>query len=299
MGVLEAHAPSDVLRSRQKALQALVDVSGALLTTATRAAEAERSARQTEELLSVAGEGAERKSRGLDLALGTAAHELRGPLAVSRSLLDNLLERDFASAEAWFDLLHRSRNELTHLLSICDTFLRWGMAVDPPEATPTDVRKVLNEIVEEAGHGDDNRVTIRMSCPSNLWALADEHLLRVAVSNLVRNALEHSPEGGLVDLSAQRSGDRIAIGVTDQGPGVAPSDREIIFEPFVKSTASRAGRTSGAGLGLFIARRLIEAQRGSIELLVTEGGTTFRVLIPDTSQEAAAGGSLQSAGAVR
>jgi signal transduction histidine kinase len=425
VGVLEVRAPSEVIRSKRQALQALVDISGALLNTAARAAETETSVRQTEELLSVAlasnvgweealgnalqlcsrvlqmpivawmrrspsddpafldaygqltagkartlrrrvpvvsgheleppaggravaarvsamldsdtwpivcredalliacgtpktserefqvirgflemaitlavaNAAVERKSRRLDIALGTAVHELRAPLAVSRSLLDLLLERNLAPSEGWIGLLRKSRSELSHLLSICDTFLRWDMAVEPKVTAEADVGKVLREVTAESHVQSAARGRIRIHCPSDLRAVADEQLLRVSVANLVRNALDHSPEDGLVELSALRWSDRIAIEVTDQGPGVAPEERERIFDPFIRSKASRARGAGGAGLGLFIARRLIEAQRGSIEVLVTEEGTTFRVLIPTVSEQTAGAPSLCGAAA--
>jgi signal transduction histidine kinase len=279
VGVLKVRAPYEVLRSRCTALQAIADMSAALLSTAARAAEAENATQQIEEQV-------ERKSRQLDIALGTAAHELRAPLAVTRSLLDVILERDFAPSDGWISLLERSRRELSHLLAICDTFLRWDMEVDPEVTTPADVGKVLHEVVEEADVASSAREKIRMDYSPDLRALADEQLLRVSVANLVRNALDHSPSDSVVDLTAHRWAGRVAIEVTDQGPGVAPDERERIFEPFMKSKKREA---AGAGLGLFIAKRLIEAQRGSIEVFVTKKGTTFRVLIPsdpDATSEA-------------
>jgi signal transduction histidine kinase len=422
VGVLEVRAPAKVLRSKRKALHALVDVSGALLSTATRAAKAEDAMQRTEEILShaissdtrpeevlrgtlqfcarvlqtpivawirgptsgdpllldafglltaekartlrrripivtpheleppasghavaarvaamlgleawpivcrkdalllvcgtpetsarelqvihalleimvtlaVASAGAERKSRRLDIALATAVHELKGPLAVSQRLFDILLERGSASSDDWVDLLRRSRDELSHLLSICDTFLRWDMAEDPKVTIRADVGKVLHEVVAEAHLDSAIQEKIRVGFPEDLRAVADEQLLRVAVVNMVRNALDHSPEDAVVDLTADRWGDLVSIEVTDQGPGIAPEEREGIFEPFMRSKASRARGAAGAGLGLFIARRLIEAQRGSIEVHVTQEGTTFRVLIPAAPEVIASTSSLYS-----
>lgn len=422
VGVLEVRAPANVLRSKRKALHALVDVSGALLSTATRAAKAEDEMQRTEEILSnafssdarpedalrsalqfssrvlqtpiaawirgptsgdpllldafglltaekvrtlrrripivtthelepptsghavaarvaamlrleawpivcrkeallvvcgipetsarelqvvhallevmvalaVASAQTERKSRRLDIALATAVHELRGPLAVSQRVFDVLLERGSGSSDGRVDLLRRSRDELSHMLSICDTFLRWDLAVDPKVTTRADVGKVLHEVVAEAHLDSAIQEKIRVGFPEDLRALADERLLRVAVVNLVRNALDHSPEDTLVDLTAHRWGDRISIEVTDQGPGIAPEEREGIFEPFMRTKASRARGAAGAGLGLFIARRLIEAQRGSIEVHVSKEGTTFRVLIPAAPEVIAPPGSIYS-----
>jgi signal transduction histidine kinase len=244
--------------------------------------------------LAVAHTEAERKSRRLDIALATAMHELRGPLAVSQRLFDVLLEGDSASSDGWVDLLRRSRDELSHLLSICDTFLRWDIAADPKVATRADVGKVLYDVVAEAHSDSAIQEKVRIRFPDDLRAVANEQLLRVAIVNLVRNALDHSPEDTLVDLTAHRWGDRVSIEVTDQGPGIAPEEREAIFEPFMRTKASRTRGAAGAGLGLFIARRLIEAQRGSIEVNASQEGTTFRVLIPTAPEVIASTSSLYS-----
>nr|WP_229257225.1 ATP-binding protein [Duganella callida] len=96
-------------------------------------------------------------------------------------------------------------------------------------------------------------------------------LLGRAIENVVRNAIKHSPEGGTVQLQARSLPDtgQLSIRVLDHGPGVAPADLETIFQPFFRSINASA---EGHGLGLAIARHVVEAHGGSIKASNRPGG---------------------------
>ncbi len=109
----------------------------------------------------------------------------------------------------------------------------------------------------------------------------DEKSLGRAVENLLINALQHSPPGGRIALGAEVSAERCRLLVSDTGPGVAPTDAERIFEPFVTT------RAAGVGLGLSLVREIAEAHGGTARCLSqTEGmpGATFVIEIPRYGQ---------------
>jgi signal transduction histidine kinase len=111
----------------------------------------------------------------------------------------------------------------------------------------------------------------------------DADALSVALGNLVGNAIAHSPRGGVIDVAARRTGAAIELVVADQGPGVPQADRERIFLPFARgvTAADRGGADGGVGLGLSVARRIVEAHRG--ELRVDDapgGGARFTARLP-------------------
>jgi signal transduction histidine kinase len=96
---------------------------------------------------------------------------------------------------------------------------------------------------------------------------------------LIDNAVKYTPEGGRVSLSLTHAGNEAVILVTDTGIGIAPEHLPNIFERFYRADPARSG--SGAGLGLAIARWLVDAHGGCIEVESTPGqGSTFRVLLP-------------------
>jgi signal transduction histidine kinase len=105
---------------------------------------------------------------------------------------------------------------------------------------------------------------------------ADFALIDQVVTNLLENALRHSPHGGTVGLVVSSGRSTVRLDVVDHGPGVAPTDREHIFEPF------RSGSpTATSGIGLAICRAVVEAHRGTIRVGDTPGGgATFTVELP-------------------
>jgi signal transduction histidine kinase len=98
-------------------------------------------------------------------------------------------------------------------------------------------------------------------------------------SNLLGNALAYTPSGGSVTVSLARSGGRATLEVADTGPGIAPEDRERVFERFVRLDAARTA--GGAGLGLAIARWVAEAHGGGVRILSSgPGGSVFAATLP-------------------
>ena len=105
---------------------------------------------------------------------------------------------------------------------------------------------------------------------------ADPVRLGEVLANLVSNAVRHTPAGGRVTISAGTSGGRrVAFEVTDSGPGIGPEELPHIFDRFVKAADS-----GGAGLGLAIAKSIVEAHGGTITATSTPGRTTFRFEVP-------------------
>lgn len=112
-------------------------------------------------------------------------------------------------------------------------------------------------------------------------AQADAQRLRVVVDNLVSNAIKFSPDGGKVRVVVRAEGSDAVIEVSDQGPGVAPEDRDKVFDWFFQGARPASGRVKGSGLGLAIARELIAAHGGTIEVGKGPGGD-FRVVLPQS-----------------
>jgi len=132
---------------------------------------------------------------------------------------------------------------------------------------------VRGEVADRRGSGQP--VTLEASGDEAVWVLADRLALRRVLGNILDNAIAY---GRRADLSLTCPGDEARIEVRDQGPGFPAEMRALLLEPFVRAEPSRARRTGGAGLGLAVARSLVEAHGGRITLGEGPGGRVTIVL---------------------
>jgi signal transduction histidine kinase len=117
----------------------------------------------------------------------------------------------------------------------------------------------------------------------------DGSVLRRVVDNLLANAIEHSPQGGVVHVAVTPCDEGIEISVSDQGPGIPVAHREMIFDKFQRLENRRSTPGSNRGLGLTFCRLAVEAHGGTIWVDdASTGGANFRALLPATETEPAA-----------
>ena len=111
-----------------------------------------------------------------------------------------------------------------------------------------------------------------------LFADVDRDRILQVLSNLIGNALKFTPNGGIVKFSARKQENHVEISVADNGPGIPPQDRQLIFERFTKL---RMNDRTGLGLGLFVAKWIVEAHKGHISVTSDVGkGSTFSFTLP-------------------
>ena len=122
-----------------------------------------------------------------------------------------------------------------------------------------------------------------------LWAIGDERRTWQVLSNLVSNAVKFSPPSAPIRVTLERDGDDVAVTVVDQGKGIAPDQQAVIFKRFAR--LPEAADVPGSGLGLFIAKSLVEAQGGTISVRSQPGeGATFRFTLPLDRDRSSHGG---------
>jgi signal transduction histidine kinase len=214
-------------------------------------------------------------SRG-HLGIAWTAHELRGPLlGVKASLETMLLDGDDVS-ERDRSRLARSLDELGQLAGLVDGLLAWGAGAQPLQRRPVDLVALVHAVVRasESEMGEDRTV---VHAPASAVAPVDPVHLRTAISNLVRNALAFSRKGTKVEISLEARDGVVHLAVHNEGPPV-PRGGGTQNDPFVRADPDDR-HPSGRGLGLFIARRVVEAHGGRIWFESGEGGTTFHVLL--------------------
>jgi signal transduction histidine kinase len=220
---------------------------------------------------------AERRTEHLDMGLALTAHEVRAPLVGALATLERML-MEGPDGEDHQALLDRSRLQLQQLTGLVDGMLRWAVRGEPPTLVEVDMMDVVRDAVA-ASIRDTGQDRVGITGPKGVSVHADADHLRVAVSNVVRNALVYSPVQTRVGVSVKTRDGRAVVTVRDRGPGVPSSERDSIFDPFIRGAAGHLVRT-GNGLGLFITRRVLEAHHGRIWLDPSRTGATFHLELP-------------------
>ncbi|MBN1922817.1 MAG: HAMP domain-containing histidine kinase [Anaerolineae bacterium] len=217
--------------------------------------------------------------------LANLVHEIGRPLGALRSAIQALAAGATEDTTLREELLNGMEAEVTRMRHLLDDLTQlYGQALGPLELdrSPTAISLWLNQTLSpwrEAALGKDLRWEVLLA--PNLPTLAiDPDRLAQALGNIVSNAIKYTPPGGTITISAVVSADTLQIAVQDSGPGIASEEQLRIFEPFYRGPTSRRF-PQGMGLGLTIARDLITAHNGRIEVESMPGnGSCFRILLP-------------------
>jgi two-component system sensor histidine kinase CpxA len=188
--------------------------------------------------------------------LGDIAHELSAPIA--RLQMGTSILEQRATAEDR-ERIADVREEVEHMGGLVNELLQFTRAsIGGKLATLTTVN--LRDIAEKAVHRESGDTTqIAILIPAELCASADADLLQRALGNLLRNAIRYAAQAGPITVSAAAEAGRIALRVSDSGPGIAPEDLPKIFDPFYRVDTARVRETGGVGLGLAIVKTCAEA----------------------------------------
>lgn len=217
--------------------------------------------------------------------IGNVSYELRTPLNAIvgfTEILDNRYFGDLTERQA--EYVECILQASTHLMALIDDILDLAtieagyMSLDLQEV---DIAALMNALAEVARErADQAGLKIEVDCPPDIGAMtADTVRLRQALFNLVSNAIQFTPAGGTVTLSAHRTADDMLLSVTDTGIGIAPEDQERVFQRFERGDPH--ARESGTGLGLALVKSLIELHGGSVDLESAPGeGTRATCRLP-------------------
>ena len=222
--------------------------------------------------------------------LANVSHELRTPLARIRVLLE-LAEDDVPNdAKRYLGDISDDLTELEQLLADVIATAKLDIAhasqqdpYPPLRLLPVSTSELLESIVGKfRRHNSGRIVTAQFASESTL--LADRVMLTHAISNILDNAEKYSPPSQPIEIFIKVQDSSIAIIVRDCGVGIASDDLPNVFTPFFRADPSRTRRTGGVGLGLTLAKRLIEAHGGTIAIESHLGqGTEVTVRLPSNS----------------
>jgi two-component system OmpR family sensor kinase len=213
-----------------------------------------------------------------------ASHELRSPISRLRAELEVTLRRPRAAAD-YHETLRSCLDEVERIQALIEELLelaRIDTRQEPHHPAPVAVAEIMEAAVAAVRlDAARRRVAIGGDCPASLRVSAVPRAAKVALANILDNAVKFSPEGGEVRIAVDARRDEVCIMVSDAGPGIAPEDVAHLFERFYRGKTSRAGQAAGFGLGLAISRALVERQGGRISVEAAgAAGATFSVHLP-------------------
>ncbi|MHB8419323.1 MAG: sensor histidine kinase [Myxococcales bacterium] len=216
----------------------------------------------------------EQRDRQMQMMLSGIAHEIRNPLGgveLFAGLLQESLPPDGEPARH----VQRVRQELSHLERVVEDFLDYARTprLEPQSVSPRALGEEIVALLERDLAA--KLMTCELSISDERLFRGEPVLLRRALLNLVRNAVQSSPERGPLRLACGRLGEAVVWTVEDGGPGIPQDKRAEIFEPFYTT------RQKGTGLGLAFVKKIAEAHGGSIEVGPSSfGGAKFELTLP-------------------
>jgi two-component system sensor histidine kinase BaeS len=210
------------------------------------------------------------------------AHELRTPLSNLRGYLEALQDgvvepsRELYASLLEETLLQRRILDDLQMLALAE--------VDGPRyaRVPVDIAELTQVTgLAHRANADEAGLTLTVQAPDPVWVDADPARLRQVLGNLLSNAIRYTDAGGRVTVRAVAANGGAMLTVADTGTGIAPEDVSRVFDRFWRADPARQRATGGSGLGLTIAKRIVDDHGGLVEVTSTLGkGTTFTVRLP-------------------
>lgn len=216
-------------------------------------------------------------------------HELKSPLASIKVSLQTLQRHAHLPADDSRRLQRHALLEADRLEMLVNNLLL-AARLDDDHHRIVPERCDLSELVTQcagtlkAGSGRQHEVVV--AAPQPVMVHGDRQALESVVCNLLENAFKYSPPGSQIRVSVSRDGSFAELRVADEGPGIAPDERERIFEKFYRIGQEETRSTKGTGLGLFIVKKMVHLHGGTIRVEENRPrGTIFTVRLPAPEAE--------------
>jgi len=218
--------------------------------------------------------------------IANASHQLRTPITSLKGFLELLVKDLVPDPAVRTEFIARAYEDTKRLAVLVNDLLdgfRWESGFFQMTLENTDLCGLLQSSLEAVkGLAQSKNISLNLALPQkSLMIKVDPHLLEQVLTNLLSNAIKFSEQGQPIILDATLEEDHITVRVVDQGPGISSEDQRKLFEKFYQgdTAAKRAG--VGSGLGIYIAKKIVEAHGGQINVESEIGkGTTFSFTIP-------------------
>ena len=221
------------------------------------------------------------------------SHELKTPLASIREGTELLTDGTVGDMNDMqtevVEILRESGIELEQRIENLLSFSTWQQSKAQLTVGEFELGSVIDTIVDNHRmEAVTKKLKIRTSLKP-VTLLADREKVRMAVDNLVSNAVKYSPVGGRIGIRVARRDERVVVDVMDEGPGIPRDERERIFEPFFQGRVPAGRHVRGTGIGLSVVHECVEAHGGNVGVRMRPtGGSHFRITLPVSHESQAA-----------
>lgn len=216
--------------------------------------------------------------------IGDVAHELRTPLTVIKGSLDGLMDGVLTPDATTYERIYRQVDRMGRMVDDLQELNRIEEGMIELKIVPVEARQLLTTLVHTLSvNYSAKNVDLNLALPDTpLPVWVDEDRFEQVMINLLSNALQFTPSGGQVRVGAQQVGDMAQISVTDTGAGIEPEHLEKVFARFYRVDDSRSRQAGGSGIGLTVAKKLVEAMGGQIwaESAGLGQGSVFTFTLP-------------------
>lgn len=222
--------------------------------------------------------------------VANVSHELKTPVGGIALLAEALLDSpdDQEHVNYFGTKLQKEAHRMADMVNELIALSKLQGAEALPDTEPVPIDDIIGEAVSRNKvAADTHDIELTVSEPTDILVRADKPLLVTAISNLIANAINYSPNATPVSISQKQVGaDIVLIRVTDRGIGIAPEDQERVFERFFRVDKARSRQTGGTGLGLAIVKHVVANHGGNIKLWSRPGtGSTFTIELPIYHEE--------------
>lgn len=231
--------------------------------------------------------------------LSVAAHDLRNPLGAIYSCSEYLLDELKNLNDDQLEMLRSIRTSSLFMLDLIEDILHLARL----ESGKIELRIEPTDVAELASHhiavnrpiAARKNIHIDVDIDPNLPLIeADSHKIGQVLENLISNAIKFSPSNTVIEVALRRDDERVRIAVRDHGPGIPEAERGKLFQPFQRTSVKPTGNEKSSGLGLAIARQILEAHSGKIWFESEVGrGSTFFVSLPKRIKPVVRGGTMR------
>ncbi len=216
--------------------------------------------------------------------IASVSHDLKTPLTTINGFVQGMLD-GIVKPENYDKYLRVIREETKRLIALTSDILEHAKMQSGTIHLSRKylfLKDLIEKLLENTGVKDNGkRIRIEIDCPQTIEIYADEERLKQIILNILDNALKFTKENGEILISATETLEKVTIMIKDNGQGIVPEDLPLIFEKFYRGDKSRQGTTGGTGLGLNIAKMLVELHGGTITAYSELGkGTEVRLIFP-------------------